>query len=178
MDRFKLLARFCFIFCLAANVLAGNRPAALTLTAGVGTLDFASKRHLENAGLGFIGAGYDFTYHWGIDSILGFFTTPSHNPLDHGKQVNGTLFALDALYRFSPYRNFEPYVLAGPGIMGLSPNGNDPNNEGNINAGVGTQFFFDKSFAFRIEARDFYTITGGKNDLMFDGGVTYLIDIC
>jgi hypothetical protein len=65
--------------------------------------------------------------------------------------------------------------LAGPGIIGLNPNGNDPNNEGNINAGLGTQYFVDKSFAFKVEARDFYTITGGgKNDVLIDVGVTYL----
>jgi len=178
MDRISRVTLFCFLCFLSGLVTAGNRPATLSLSAGAGNFYFGSKRHIDNTALGFVGAGYNFTYHWGIDTLLGFFLTQSHKSVDHGKQVNGTVFAFDALYRFSPYGNFEPYVLAGPGILGLSPNGDDPNNEGNINAGIGTQYFIDKSIAFRVEARDFYTITGGKNDVMLDAGITFLIDIC
>lgn len=175
MRRLHRLVQFCLLSSLAITTYAGNRPGTIPVSAGVGNIYFASTREINNTGFGFIGAGYNFTYHWGIDSIIGFFNTTPRNNANNGKRVNGTLFAIDALYRFEPFHNFEPYVLAGPGIMGLNPNGTDPNNEGNINAGIGTQYFFDKSLAFKVEARDFYTITGGgKNDVLLDIGVTYL----
>jgi len=159
------------------SVFAGNRESTLTLSAGAGNLNFATGHYAKNTSLGFIGAGYNFSYHWGLDSILGFFTTKSRLSVDNGRQINGTIFALDALYRFNPYRQFEAYVLAGPGVMGLNPNGNNPNNEGNVNAGLGVQYFFSESLALRAEARDFYTITSSLNDIMLDGGITYLINL-
>lgn len=177
MDRFNRLCIICLISCITATSFAGNRPASLSLSAGVGDIIFPAKRHIDNAGLGFFGVGYNFSYHWGIDSILGFFTSESKRVDDYGQEINGTLFALDALYRFNPYKNLEAYVMAGPGIIGLNPNGTDSNNEGNINAGLGVQYFFDQSLALRVEARDFYTITGGKNDVVLDGGFTYLLNI-
>lgn len=177
MDKFQRLSLICLISCIVAPAFAGNQPSSVSLSAGVGNIYFPTKRHLDNSGLGFIGAGYNFTYHWGIDGIVGFFTSTSKNSDDNGQHVNGTVFALDALYRFNPYHNVEAYVMAGPGIIGLNPNGTDPNNEGNINAGLGAQYFFYKSLALRVEARDFYTITGGKNDVMLDGGITYLLNV-
>jgi OOP family OmpA-OmpF porin len=174
MGRFHRLIPFCLLSLLTVTAYAGNRPNSFTLSAGGGNIFFAPKRNVNNTGFGFAGAGYNFTYNWGIDGIIGFFTTRSNNNTANNEQVNGTLFAIDALYRFPAFHHFEAYALAGPGVMGLSPSGNnDPNTEGNINAGLGVQYFIDYSFAFKIEARDFYTITGGKNDVLLDAGISY-----
>jgi hypothetical protein len=35
--------------------------------------------------------------------------------------------------------------------------------------------FANDVIALRLEARDFYTITGGKNDFMVAGGVSFFI---
>lgn len=157
---------------------AADRAGAASFTVGAGSLHFASSRDIDNTGVPFFGLGYDFTDHWGIEGILGFFNTDSNNPEDNGKQVNGTMFLVDGLYHFTPYNIVEPYVMLGVGILGMNPNGTDANNEGNINAGLGAKVFFDKSIAFRFEARDLYTTVGPKNDYMFDAGVTFLLDIC
>jgi hypothetical protein len=93
-----------------------------------------------------------------------------------GDHVHGNLFLIDGIYRFSSYHMFEPYVLAGIGVLGLKPSDTELNQQGNINAGMGTQVFLDRSIALRIEARDLYTTTGsGKNEIMLNAGISILI---
>jgi OOP family OmpA-OmpF porin len=159
---------------LTSPVFAGNEAGNGTFTLGAGYYHFAPKRNIDNTSITFGSLGYNFTKQWGIEGLLGFFTTDSNRSVDNGKEVNGTLFAMDAIYRFSPIHCFEPYVLAGPGAIGMNPNGNDANVQGNFNAGVGTQYFFSKTIALRLEARDFYTFVGGKNDYFLNGGVSFL----
>ena len=164
------------LFFIAAyvNVYGGNRDGAVTFSMGSGIYDFASKRQIDNTSVPFAALGYQFNPHWGIEGLLGIFNTDSHDPDDNCEQVNGTLVALDGIYHFSPYTKLEPFVLAGFGILGMNPNGSNAHNLGNINAGIGAQIFADTSVALRFEARDFYTIVGGFNDLYFDAGLSFL----
>lgn len=162
-----------------STAYAGNRANTATLTLGAGYEYFTDKRKIDNTSMPVVMLGYNFTQHWGAEALLGIFNTNFKSSVNDNRQINGTLFALDAMYHFSPFRNvIEPFILAGAGATGLNPNRQDGHNEGNINAAIGTQIFIDKSIAFRIEARDFYTWVGGKNDYMFDAGVTFLLDIC
>ncbi|RDI42723.1 OmpA family protein [Aquicella lusitana] len=176
---FTVLA-FAGLLCLISLPMAhaANRAGSATFTLGAGNYYFSSRRHIDNTGFPFAALGYNFTDQWGLEGLFAVFNTDSNRPEDNGKQVKGALFALDAIYHFSPYRIMQPFVLAGVGALGLNPNGTDADNQGNINAGVGAQFFANESVAFRIEARDFYTIVGGKNDVFLDAGVTFLLDIC
>lgn len=177
----SLIAAVCVgVLSVAAysTAYAGSRAGTATFTVGGGYYYFASKRNIDNTGFPFVGAGYNFTDNWGIDAILGNFTTDSNRSYENGQEVNGTIFLVDGVYHFSqPNRGFEPYLLAGVGILGMNPNGNEANNEANINAGLGALVFANEVVAFRMEARDLYTIRGGKNDVFLDGGVTFLWDI-
>jgi OmpA-OmpF porin, OOP family len=160
-------------------VYAGNQEGAFSVTPGIGDFFLSSKRNMENAGVPLVILGYDFTHRWGIEGLLGGYNTNFKGNRHNHKEINGTLFAIDGVYRFGPYYQvIEPYVLAGIGVIGMNPNNNDANNEGNINAGIGAQFFIHKAIAFRVEARDFYTWVGGKNDVMVDAGVSVLFNIC
>lgn len=153
---------------------AGNTAGATTLTLGDGYYHFASKRHIDNTSVAFGALAYNLTTRWAIEGLLGFFTTDSHLAVDNGKEINGTMFSMDVIYRLSPYRCMEPYVFAGPGAIGMNPNGTDANTQGNMNGGIGAQFFFSKTVALRLEARDVYTFVGGKNDYFLNGGVSFL----
>jgi hypothetical protein len=160
------------LLVLASSLsVAGNRPGAVTFTLAEAYYHFAPKRELDNAGMPNIALGYDFTNHWGIEAGVGVLNTSSKHD---GPGVHGFLYTLDGLYRFMPYRMFEPYLIGGIGITSLKPNGNEPYQGGNLNAGVGTQIFFDKSVALRVEARDVYTFNGGYNDVMVNFGVSIL----
>lgn len=171
-----------FTFTSSTALYAGNQPGAFTLTVGAGELFLASKRHMQNAGMPLVILGYDFTTQWGFEALIGGFNTEfnSSSPPHSSKQINGTLVSLNGVYRFmNPYfQTFQPYVVGGIGVLGMNPNGTNANNEGNINAGVGTQIFIHKLVAFRLEARDLYTWVGGKNDVLVAGGVTFLLNAC
>lgn len=163
-------------FACSSCGFQGTRPNAFTFSLLGGYMDFDSKRHISNVGVPMAAMGYDFTNHWGLEGLLGIFNSVSKRTSDSGTGIKGTLFAIDALYHFTPFHQMELFALAGPGIIGMTPNGNDAQNEGNINAGVGLNIYANNIVAFRIEGRDFYTWVGGKNDLMADAGVTFLLD--
>lgn len=158
----------------SSNVFAFHRAGAFTFTLGGGYAYFSPKRHIDNAGIPYGAVGYDFTDRWGLEGLMGFFNTDPKRNQNNGRQISGNLFALDVVYHFVPYRFIQPYLLAGPGVIGLNPNGSNANNEGNINAAVGADLFVNPFIAFRIEARDFYTIVGGKQDIFPNAGVTFL----
>ena len=167
------------LFAAVFSAHAGNRAGAVTATVGAGYDFLSSQRRMDNAFVPYVGLGYNFTQHWGLEGILGNFNTSFKKSVGDNREISGLMLALDGVYHFSPsHQIIEPYVLAGAGIMGFNPNRNNANNEGAINAGVGTEFFLDKSIALRIEARDFYTIVGGKNDVFLNAGVTFLFGGC
>lgn len=153
-----------------------NRAHTATLTLGGGYYFFAPKRNIENTGTALLMAGYNFTNQWGIEGLIGVLNTEFRNQTEDDHHINGTLFAVDGLYHFTPFHNMQPYLMAGVGVLGLDHNETDANNEANINAGVGVQLYFNPIVALRADARDFYTINGGKNDFMIDLGVTFLFD--
>lgn len=163
--------------CFTSPVHAASKAHAVTMTLGAGYEYFASKRHLDNRGYPLAMLGYNITEHWGIEGLYGNFSTNSNQGVDNGQTVKGTLLLFDGLYHFKTSRALEPFLLAGVGATGLSPNGNDARNQGNINAGVGCLLFANDRAAFRFEARDIYTIVGGKNDVMLDGGATFQWDV-
>lgn len=163
----------------AAAVYPGNEEGAFSISPVAGDFFLASKRHMNDAGVAMVILGYDFTKHWGIEGLLGGYNTDFKGNRYNGESIKGVLFAVDGVYRFGPYYQvIQPYVLAGIGAIGMNHNNNDAHNEGNINAGIGAQFFIYKAIAFRVEARDFYTWVGGKNDVMVDAGMTFLFNIC
>ncbi len=182
MNKMRSLVLACVSVAAIASytsTFAATRANTASLTLGAGYEYFDSKRGIDNTSMPMVMLGYNFTQHWGFEALLGIFNTNFKSRVNDQRQVNGDLFAMDAVYHFNAYKDvIEPFVLLGVGATGLNPNQFDGHNEGNANAGVGAQFFFDKSIAFRVEARDFYTFTGGKNDVVLDAGVTFLLDIC
>lgn len=179
-----ILTCLAFISITATNttIYAQSRPGALSFTLGGGYEYFASKRRMENTGLGFFALGYDFTDHWGIEGFLAGFRTHFQRNVNDDRRIGGTLFLIDGVYHFNSYGplpyTLQPYVLAGLGVTGLNPSLTDANNEGNINAGLGLALSLHRIVALRFEARDFYTFVGGKNDVVLDAGISFIFDLC
>lgn len=174
----KLAVITFFLVTLAANVFAENRPFAVTFTVGGGYDFFASKRDIRNVGLPLFELGYDFYPHWGIEGLFGGFSTKFKKTVDDNRQIAGNIGLIDGLYRLAVYNRLQPYLLAGVGVVRLNPNQYDAHNEGNINAGLGLQFFIHPSIALQFETRDLYTIIGGKNDILLNAGVSFLLGGC
>lgn len=174
----RLLSVFSLMSLLYSNAFAETQANAVSFSLGGGPYYFSPKRHVDNTNVGFGALGYNFTPHWGVEALLGFFNTNSHKPEDNGRQVNGTLFAFDGIYHFNNIYSIDPYIMAGPGVIGMNPNGTDANNEGAFNAGLGAQYFINKIIGLRIEGRDLYTFVGKKNDYFLDAAITFYMAIC
>ncbi len=163
----------------ATATYAGHQAGGGSFTLGGGEFFLASKRNMDNTGLGLGTLDYDFTDQWGVEGMLGGYNTHYKNRSVDDRTINGTIFSFDGVYRFGNAKSvLEPFVMAGVGIIGMNPNNNDANNEGNINAAIGLEYFVHPLVAIRVEARDFYTWVGGKNDVMVDAGVTFLFNVC
>lgn len=178
---FSLLSLTIIFSSYALSTYAANTKGATTLTLGGGYELFAEKRHMDDTGL-LIGAlDYNFSRNWGVEGLLGGFSAEfkSHHDYvyDHDHH-NGTLFLVDGMYHFTCDPVIQPYLLAGIGVTGIHHNETAANNEGNINAGLGAQYFVNPIVALRADARDLYTMTGGKNDILFTAGVSFLIGGC
>jgi hypothetical protein len=165
----------------ASVVMAGNRPGAVSLTFSDAYYKFDSKRDVDSTSMPNFSLGYDVTEHWGIEGTVGVLNSHLTDDLAgtgdvEGDPVHGMLYTINGIYHFSPYKIFEPYVTGGIGDIGVKPSGNEPTQEGLVNAGVGAQAFFDKSLALRAEFREIYTTTGsGFNDYFVNFGISYLI---
>lgn len=162
----------------SAQAYVGNRPGALTVTLGGGYFFLDSTRDIDNKAAALVEVGYDFTENWGIESLLAGFRTHFEPSVQDPHSISGTFFSIDGVYHFFPEYSFQPYVLAGVGILGLSPNLYDAKNSGDINAALGAQFFINPHFSLRLEARDLYTWVGGRNDIFVNAGLGFSFDIC
>lgn len=159
---------------------AGNLPSSMTFTIADAYYHFDNKRDLKNTGVPNAAFAYNFNEHWAVEGSVAVINTEmddNEDDVDEDDSVHGFLYMIDGIYRFNPYQHLEPYILAGIGVLGLKPNGNDPIQSGAINAGIGTQLFFGDSIALRGEIRDVYTTTGSyKNDYLINVGVSFLFN--
>ncbi len=173
MKKIKNIYIALFALFLADHAMAGNRSGATTLTLATAYYHFSSQRHLDNTTLPNIALAYDFTDRWALEGGVGVVNT-NQKPVLGGLGVHGFLYTIDGIYRFQPHTSWEPYLIAGVGMLAMRQNNLDNNHQGNINAGVGTQVFFGEMIALRGEVRDLYTTTG-RNDYMINFGVSFLI---
>lgn len=176
MRKTRVLVACLSVLALTCSSLAAanDRAGAFSVRLGGGYYFFASKRQMENTGVPNLELGYDFTDNWGIIAGVSVINT-RQRPSYGNEQVHGFFYNVDAIHHWQQYGRFEPYALAGIGVVGLKPNaGVDPTNQGNVNAGVGAKYFMTDSIAIGADVRDIYTLSGGKNDVMLTAGVTFL----
>ncbi|MHB1947320.1 MAG: outer membrane beta-barrel protein [Gammaproteobacteria bacterium] len=173
----SILCACVSFFALTSNSVAfvGNTPGAVTVSLSDAYYHFASKRNLSNIWMPNVALAYNFDNHWAVEAGAGLLNTYMHRPLVTSvTKTHGFLYTATGIYRIGSYCRFEPYVAAGLGMLTLRPYSTDSQYQGNINAGVGTQWFVSPQIAFRAEARDLYTIAGGKNDFMLNFGMSFL----
>lgn len=166
------------LLTLSLSAHAGIKAEQVTLTLAGGEEFFATKRNLQNTGVNIFAISYQFTQNWGIQGAFGLFTTKYKPSENFDKQVNGRLYFIDGTYHFMPEKTFSPYVLAGVGVSDINSSQFDATYQANVNAGIGVQYFPDEIVSFHIEARDLYTISGGKNDVIVAGGVNIALNFC
>jgi OOP family OmpA-OmpF porin len=170
---FAVLAA-CLATMACGTVVAGNHEGAITITPGIGYYTFSMKRDLnDTAALPTVAVAYNLTSK--LAAEIAYASLPTRFDTLAGGGVVGNSYTLAGLYRFMPHGMFEPYVSAGVGILYLNPNGSSPANQAIVNLGLGSQLFFSDCIALRAEIRDLYTLSGGKNDVLYGAGVSFLI---
>lgn len=173
MNKAKWLVGFLGALSIlnAPNVLAENKTGATTFTLGTAYYHFSPRRHINHTGMFDVALDYNATERWAIEGFFGNASSTRHD----GTNVHDMLYLLDGIYRLAPKGNWQPYVSFGVGVMDLKPTVNTDNQfSGNLNGGIGVQYFIHKMIAFRGEAKDLYATSGGKNDVMVNVGVSLL----
>ena len=177
MRRFRLLFLISiFLLCgaLISQVALADtvdRQGTLSITPSVGYFRYSGKRHIESQALPALYLGYGFT-----PQVSGevFYTSLSSNfrHQDH-QSIEGDIYALDGLYHFRVTSPLQPYIAAGVGAIQLRPPATgDAKTQSNLNVGAGIEYGFSNRFSLRAGAHDFYTMVGGKQDILFDAGLT------
>lgn len=155
-------------------VFAADRAGAFFVRPAVGSYFPASKRQIDSTGAPQLTIGYDVSDRWGLAAGVTVINTTQKSAIG-GENVHGFLYTLDALYHFDQWKAFSPWVFAGPMITSLKPpTGSDPINQAGASIGAGVGYFFSDSVALSVDARDLYTFSGGKNDLLLTAGVVFL----
>ncbi len=173
----KLLISIVLLTTLSnQSIYAGNRPFATTLTAAEGYYMFDSKWHLQDKGMPNIALAFDFTRKWAMEATAGTFMTRSED-YHHNRNVRGNLYTLDALYRITSYLQYEPYIAFGVGYLNVDSAPNAINGAG-INAALGSQYFFSKSIALRLEFKDIYSTNHARNDFLINLGMSFVFGGC
>lgn len=172
---FLLLSPVASADLLSAN---GNSPGSMSLSFAGGKFYFDQDRQMLNEGTGAVILGFNFSQRWGIEALMANFTTHFKSVVNDDRRIHASVFAIDGVYHFNCYQPWVPFILAGVGVLGVNHNQNEANNQGNLNAGLGLEYFFERNLALRADVRDFWTITGAKNDVMWDVGFTFLFDLC
>lgn len=167
------------------SVYAFNQPGTATLTLAGAYYHFEHSRELHNKGVPNSSLAYNLDEHWAVEATVGVINTNSKGNSeddsdendsgdDNDNAVHGMLYMVDGVYHFSPFGQFEPYVLGGIGVIGLKPNGHDVIQSGNVNAAIGTQLFMGDVVALRGEVRDIYATTGSdRNDFWVNLGLSF-----
>ena len=140
-----------------------------------GYYHFSDKRHLDSSAIAGLTLGYVLKDSLSIEAYAGKAAADSS---DTGDGQNFYAYWLDGVYHFkSNQDSFRPYVLAGIGLT----NQDDDQVSGNttllsINAGGGIEYFISSNISFFTDARDIYTPSGGKNDLMANFGMKFMFE--
>lgn len=159
---------------LSSYASAGAPPGAVSLRLADGYIFFAHKRDFQNTSTPTVELGYEFNEKWGTKLGATILNTDIKGNVPHSG-VHGIIYTLDGVYKFDDHGNFEPYVLAGIGVTSFKAANttDDPTNQANVNAGIGAQYFIDPVIALNAEAKDVYTMSGGKNDVMLTAGISF-----
>lgn len=179
-----LLGTALLMSASSAFAINGNPAGTFSVTPGAGYYFFDHSRGVGDTPMADASFGYNFTDNWGAELFVGGMN-PNSNTNAGNNNFSGRAFFLDGLYHFPNQTNFEPFVMAGVGMLTLAPNQqltpnnplyNEPSTQANMNAGAGVQYFFSPLVAFRTDVRDIYstTNTSGNNDVLVNFGVSFV----
>jgi hypothetical protein len=162
------------VLMLPVLVSARYEVGQYGIAADAGYYDYSSKRHLDSGAI--MGATFSYVM---APNFSGELSYDGANPESTEYNENQKFYSFmgNGVYHFSkPDSDFASYAIAGLGVTDQQ-DGNDDGNTKllNINAGAGVEYFFSNSVSLFVQAVDLYTLSGGKNDWMAQGGIKCLL---
>jgi len=144
------------------------------VAANAGYYNYSTKRDLDNGAI--TGASFSYVMAPNFSGELSFDgANPQSSMYDENQNFYN--YMADGVYHFTyPNSDFSSFVVAGLGVTDQRDEHDNGNTTLlNVNAGVGAEYFFSRSVSLFAQAVDLYTLSGGKNDWVVQGGIKCLL---
>lgn len=171
------LSSFVFFQSLMADSL--YHRGDYYFSPGVAYYHFSEKRDLQNAAMANLTAGFFVSDQFSLEAFYGQAST-EFSETASAENARFYDYSLGGVYHFETHSNliFHPYFSTGFDVMNQNDNQANVGNETlmGVHAGLGAHYFVNPHIAFFTELRNIYTLSGGKNDVMLNGGIQFLFD--
>lgn len=174
---------YCIGFLLlsvSSVVFADNmyKQGEFYVAPGVAYYHFSEKRDLQNTAMANISAGIVVLNQFSLEAFYGQAAT-DELPSDLNQSTRFYAYATEGVYHFQPSADavIHPYMLAGLSVTNQVESTTSSGNTTllGVNAGVGIEYFVNPNISLFADVRDLYTLSGGKNDCMLNGGIKFLL---
>lgn len=168
------------LLSLNATVFAAGaayNPGEFYFSPGVAYYHFSEKRDLQNTAMANLSAGFVVADQWSLEAFYGQAAT-NETPSNFDKSTRFYIYSGEAVYHFNAEADaiIHPYLLTGLSITNQEDSDHSAGNTTllGMNAGVGVEYFVNPNISLFTDARDIYTLSGGKNDWMLNAGIKFL----
>jgi hypothetical protein len=153
-----------FLTLCSVSALADSFVPQYSLGVGVAEYNYAAKRHLDDTAMLNGILAYRFSDKMGIEFLF-------------GNADSFDIYAGDLVYYVGTSdATLRPYVLGGLGVTSQQEDEAGNTTLLGLNGGAGIQYVFSHNISFFSDLRDIYSPSGGKNDWMWNTGITFSFD--
>jgi OOP family OmpA-OmpF porin len=147
------------------------REGSFSLTPQAGAHLFEKQQNLEPAFTGGIGAGFNLTKVFSIETTFNYIRTSDANS---AMKEQGYMLREDAVFHIAPDAKVVPYLASGLGWFWF---GHPGNNHLTVapNFGGGIKGFLAESVALRLDARRVMRLGPFRDGMMYTMGIDFLI---
>ncbi|MDX2480546.1 MAG: outer membrane beta-barrel domain-containing protein [Desulfuromusa sp.] len=168
----KIIYLTILLCCISLPVAAENQSGAYSISPMLGSQIFEGNQSLDSSGLWGVGIGYNLTENWTVEGVYTSTDADAEDASTTDTEVK--TYRLDALYHFWPDKKLVPYVAAGLGAIGSSPDVGSNRNHLLFNYGGGIKYFIlDNLIALRADIRHLLDFPEPYNNLQYSVGLTF-----
>ncbi|MES2204696.1 MAG: outer membrane beta-barrel protein [Pseudomonadota bacterium] len=171
------------LLSLSASAFADNqantpyKPGEFYVAPGIAYYHFSDKRDLQNTAMANLSAGLAISDQFSLEAFYGQAAT-NETPSNLDKDTRFYIYSGEGVYHFNPDADaiIHPYMLGGLSITNQVDNNDSAGNTTllGMSAGLGIEYFVNPNISLFTDARDIYTLSGGKNDWMLNAGIKFL----
>lgn len=174
---FILLGLSASVFASESSTDHVYQPGDFYFSPGVAYYHFSDKRDLQNTAMANVSAGYVVSDQFSLEVMYGQAST-EETPSALNESTRFYMYSGEGVYHFSSDSEaaVDPYVLTGLTVTNQQDNAENAGNTTllGLNGGAGIEYFVNPNISLFVDARDIYTLSGGKNDWMLNAGIKFL----